>query len=50
MVELPVVHLCHFYDGYPLCWPMDQDGEFKGSYKENEVTCPLCISIDKGEE
>ncbi len=36
------VHLRHFKDGYPLCWDMDQDGEFEGSYDEKDVTCPEC--------
>lgn len=36
------VHLRHFYDGYPLCWTYEQDGEFVGSYEEDEVTCPEC--------
>jgi hypothetical protein len=36
------VHWAHFLDGYPLCWPMDRDGEFVGTRNENEVTCPQC--------
>lgn len=39
-----VVHSRHFYDGYPLCWPMDREGEFKGSYKDEEVTCEACLA------
>lgn len=37
------IHLLHFLDSYPLCWSMDQDGEFDGSYEKSEVTCFHCI-------
>lgn len=36
------IHLRHSIDGYPLCWPMDKDGSFEGSFQEEEVTCEKC--------
>jgi len=45
-----MIHLKHSIDGYPLCWPMDKDGEFEGSYNENEVDCPDCIRFLKEDE
>lgn len=36
-------HLRHFLDGYPLCWPMDRDGPFEGSFDETDVTCADCL-------
>lgn len=38
------IHLKHYKDGYPLCWPMDKSGVFKGSFKDEEVTCPSCLT------
>lgn len=43
-----VIHLRHFYDGYPLCWNYDQDGPFEGSYLDAEVTCSECLAWMKG--
>lgn len=40
---LTMVHLRHALDGYPLCWPMDKDGRFEGSFNETEVTCGGCL-------
>lgn len=40
-----VVHVRHFIDGYPLCWPMDRDGEFVGEYDESKATCEECLAI-----
>lgn len=37
-----VLHLRHSVDGYPLCWPMDRDGSFKGTFDDAAVTCPDC--------
>lgn len=37
------LHLRHSLDGYPLCWPMDRDGEFEGTYDEQAVTCGECL-------
>lgn len=42
------VHLRHFKDGYPLCWDYDQDGEFEGSYEDEDVTCKECLKHMKG--
>lgn len=39
------IHLKHFKDGYPLCWPMDKDGSFEGSFDEKEVDCSECLKI-----
>lgn len=36
------VHLAHYLDGYPLCWPMDRDGDFTATSSEPEVTCAAC--------
>lgn len=36
-------HYLHFHDGYPLCWGLDQDGPFSGSFKEEEVDCAECL-------
>lgn len=44
MDEKPIVHLRHFKDGYPLCWPLEQEGSFRGSYKEGETTCKKCLA------
>lgn len=37
-----VVHLSHYLDRYPMCWPMDQEGKFLGTDKCSDVTCPKC--------
>lgn len=37
------VHAKHFKDGYPLCWPMDQEGLFEGTWDDAQVTCPECL-------
>ena len=37
-----IVHAKHYKDGYPLCWDMDQDGMFQGSWDDTEVTCQAC--------
>lgn len=46
---MKVVHLKHSIDGYPLCWPMDRDGEFEGTYDENKVTCKDCLEAMRDE-
>ncbi len=38
------VHAKHYKDGYPLCWPMDQEGTFEGTWNDGEVTCRECIT------
>lgn len=43
------VHSAHFYDGYPLCWTYDQDGEHTSSRNDSEVTCPECLNYMKEE-
>jgi hypothetical protein len=43
------IHMLHYKDGYPLCWPMARDGNFVGSHDETEVNCPECIDIIKEE-
>lgn len=42
-----MIHLRHSIDGYPLCWPMDQEGEFEGTFKDDEVTCLECLKLMK---
>lgn len=37
------IHMRHFRDGYPLCWTLDQDGPFVGSFVDSDVTCPECL-------
>jgi hypothetical protein len=44
MADAPV-HLRHFHDGYPLCWPMDRDGDHTSTPDEGDVTCPDCRQI-----
>jgi len=39
------LHLRHFYDGYPLCWPQDREGEFTATPHEALVDCPECLQI-----
>lgn len=39
-----MTHLRHSLDGYPLCWNLDQEGDFKGSYDEADVDCPECLT------
>lgn len=41
------VHKRHFQDGFPLCWDQHQDGTYKATSKEAEVTCPECINYMK---
>lgn len=41
------VHLAHFHDGYPLCWPMDREGTFSATRDERSVTCIDCINYMK---
>lgn len=47
MAMVEPIHLKHFKDGYPLCWPQDKDGDFKGTWLEENVTCPECIKLSK---
>jgi hypothetical protein len=44
--DLPV-HAKHYKDGYPLCWPLDKNGTFEGSWDEKDVTCKDCIQYMK---
>lgn len=44
-----VVHSAHYMDGYPLCWPMDAEGEFEADKDEKKVTCPECLEEMKSE-
>lgn len=44
-VDPDVVHNEHSMDHYPLCWPMDAEGEFKASLDEAKVTCPDCLEF-----
>lgn len=44
MMEPEPIHLRHSLDGWPLCWPMDQEGEFQGTFVAAEVTCRPCIT------
>lgn len=44
-IEPEPVHVAHFLDGYPLCWPMDLDGTFTATRNDAEVTCPDCRAI-----
>lgn len=37
-------HLRHSTDGYPLCWPMDRDDPFTGSFDKADVDCPECLA------
>lgn len=39
------IHLAHFHDGYPMCWPMDRDGPNSATTVESSVTCPDCRRI-----
>jgi hypothetical protein len=39
------VHIRHSTDGYPLCWPQDADGEFRGTYEAALSTCEPCKKI-----
>ena len=39
------LHLRHFYDGHPLCWPQDQEGEFTATPNEMLVDCPECLQL-----
>lgn len=41
-VDPHVTHLAHYLDGYPLCWPMDAEGEHTSARAEADVTCPDC--------
>lgn len=43
-----LIHLRHFYDGYPLCWPMNKEGDFQGTRDETQITCPACKKIIEG--
>lgn len=36
------IHKRHFQDGFPLCWTINQTGNYKATSKESEVTCPDC--------
>lgn len=45
-VDLPI-HAKHYKDGFPLCWPMAQEGLFEGTWDEGAVTCPDCIDYMK---
>lgn len=44
-VDPDVVHVEHFLDGYPLCWPMDAEGTFKATRVDADVTCPDCLEL-----
>jgi hypothetical protein len=37
-----IVHMAHFFDGYPLCMDQTVEGVFNTSRKESEVTCKDC--------
>lgn len=39
------IHLRHSIDGWPLCWPMDREGEFRGTSNAVEVTCHPCLTF-----
>lgn len=39
------VHIKHSVDGYPLCWPLDRDGEFTGTADERLATCGDCRAL-----
>lgn len=39
------LHVRHSLDGYPLCWPMDRDGEFRGTFDEAEADCTDCKKV-----
>lgn len=43
----PVVHLKHYLDRYPICWPMTKSGVFRGSDETEDVTCSECIDYIK---
>lgn len=43
------VHSRHFYDGYPLCWPMDREGEHTSTNVDADVTCTDCLAYMRGE-
>lgn len=47
-LDLPV-HAKHFKDGYPLCWDVDQEGLFEGTWDDTEVTCDECLDYMKEE-
>lgn len=38
-------HIRHSVDGYPLCWPMDQDGAFVGTYVDAQADCRDCLGL-----
>lgn len=42
---MDLVHVRHYLDGYPLCWPMDKEGEFNVSEYDQQITCPECKKI-----
>ena len=42
-MNVPVVHYRHSIDGYPLCWPMSQEGEFVATEVDDEVNCRACM-------
>ena len=44
-VDVELVHLRHFRDGYPLCWTQDQEGGFTATPNETLVDCPECLRI-----
>ena len=43
IAEEDVIHLAHFMDGRPLCWKMNQEGEFVADKSINNVTCMKCF-------
>lgn len=43
--SVEVVHCRHAMDGWPLCWPQDKEGGFRGSYRDADVTCPECLNL-----
>lgn len=48
--QVEPVHLKHSVDGWPLCWPMEREGEFKGTSHIDAVTCRPCLdALEAGE-
>lgn len=45
MAEPEPVHLAHFLDRFPLCWPLDLPavGEYQATLDEELVTCKECL-------
>ena len=49
MSAAETIHLRHYLDGYPLCWPMDREGDFLATEVETKVTCDDCIDALEGD-